>query len=169
MTPAGVTLTFMGVTYWLVPMLRGRRLWSVRLAHASVWLWFGGMVIFSNALHRLGLMGMPRRTMIGAAPYVQPEWQATLPLVAVGGGILFVSALLYFLNMALTVTVSRVRYEGEVPFAEALSGAEHAPVVFERWRPWLALAVILVVLAYGPVLLRLAVTTPLDAPGFRAW
>ena len=89
-----VTLTFMGVTYWLVPMLRGRRLWSARLAHASVWLWFGGMVIFSNALHRLGLMGMPRRTMIGAAPYVQPEWQAALPLVAVGGGILFVSALL---------------------------------------------------------------------------
>ena len=139
-----------------------------RLAHASVWLWFGGMVIFSNALHRLGLMGMPRRTMIGAAPYVQPEWQATLPLVAVGGGILFVSALLYPQHGAHR-DVSRVRYEGEVPFAEALSGAEHAPVVFERWRPWLALAVILVVLAYGPVLLRLAVTTPLDAPGFRAW
>jgi cytochrome c oxidase subunit I len=164
-----VTLTFMGITYWLVPMLRGRRLWSVRLAQASVWLWFGGMVIFSNALHRLGLMGMPRRTMIGAAPYVQPEWQAVLPLVAIGGSLLFVSGLLYFANMLLTVVASRVPYEADVPFAEALSGAEHAPAIFERWRPWLALAVVLIVLAYGPVLLHLAVTTPFDAPGFRVW
>jgi cytochrome c oxidase subunit 1 len=69
-----VTLSFMGITYWLVPMLRGRALWSRRLALVQVWLWVGGMVIFSNALHRLGLMGMPRRTMIGAAPYVQPEF-----------------------------------------------------------------------------------------------
>lgn len=164
-----VTLTFMGITYWLVPMLRGRRLWSVRLAQASVWLWFGGMVIFSNALHRLGLMGMPRRTMIGAAPYVQPEWQAVLPLVAVGGSILFVSALLYFANMLLTVVASRTPYEADVPFAEALSGPEGAPAIFERWRPWLAVAAILIVLAYGPMLLHLAVTTPLDAPGLRVW
>ena len=83
-----VTLSFMGITYWLVPMLRGRALWSRRLALVQVWLWVGGMVIFSNALHRLGLMGMPRRTMIGAAPYVQPEWKPVLPLVAVGGTIL---------------------------------------------------------------------------------
>src|SRR5215470_12178269 len=76
-----VTLSFMGITYWLVPTLRGRALWSRRLALAQVWLWLGGMLIFSNALHRLGLMGMPRRTQITAAPYVTPEWKAVLPLV----------------------------------------------------------------------------------------
>ena len=76
-----VTLSFMGITYWLVPMLGGRALWSRRLALVQVWLWVGGMVIFSNALHRLGLMGMPRRTMIGAAAYIQPEWKPVLPLV----------------------------------------------------------------------------------------
>jgi hypothetical protein len=36
-------------------------------------------------------------------------------------------------------------------------------------RPWLALAVVLIVIAYGPTLARLVVTTPLNAPGFRVW
>ena len=50
-----------------------------------------------------------------------------------------------------------------------MSGPEHAPAFLDRWRPWLALAGLLIVVAYGPVLVRLAHTTPLNAPGFRVW
>jgi cytochrome c oxidase subunit I len=164
-----VTLSFMGITYWLVPLLRGRALWSPRLALAQVWLWLVGMLIFSNALHRLGLMGMPRRTQIGAAPYVTAEWKAVLPLVGIGGTLLFVSAMLYFLVLLLTVFASREPAAREVQFAEAMSGPDHAPVLFDRWKPWLALAFVLIALAYGPSLLQLAATTPLDAPGMRVW
>lgn len=164
-----VTLSFMGITYWLVPLLRGRALWSRRLALVQVWSWVAGMVIFSNALHRLGLMGMPRRTMIGAAPYVQAEWKPLLPLVGIGGAILTVSALLYFLNLALTLVASRQASTHAVAFAEAMSGPDHAPAIFDRWRPWLTLAVVLIVLAYGPSLARLIVSTPFDAPGLRVW
>jgi cytochrome c oxidase subunit I len=76
-----VTLTFMGVSYWLVPYLRGRALWNRQLALAQAWLWFVGMGIFSHSMRRLGLLGMPRRTMIGASTYLglQPNWQADLP------------------------------------------------------------------------------------------
>jgi cytochrome c oxidase subunit 1 len=164
-----VTLSFMGITYWLVPMLRGRELWSRRLALVQVWLWVGGMVIFSHALHRLGLMGMPRRTMIGAAPYVQPEWKPVLPMVAVGGTILTLSALLYFANLVLTLVASRASYTQGVAFAEAMSGPDHAPAIFDRLRPWLALAVVLIALAYGPTLAHLIATTPFDSPGMRVW
>jgi cytochrome c oxidase subunit 1 len=164
-----VTLSFMGITYWLVPLLRGRALWSPRLALAQVWLWLVGMVNVSNALHRLGLMGMPRRTRIMAAPYVTPEWKAVLPLVGIGGTLLFVSAMLYFLVLILTVVASRKPYVGDVPFAEALSGPESVPVMFDRWKPWLALAFVLNALANGPTLVHLVVTTPLDAPGLRVW
>ena len=164
-----VTLSFMGITYWLVPYLAGRPLWSRRLGLAQVWLWFGGMIIFSNALHRLGLMGMPRRTMIGASAYLQPEWKAALPLVGVGGTILFVSGMLYFLNLVLTLAASRGPAPAVPEFAEALSGPEHAPAILDRWRPWLALTVVLILIAYGPTLVRLAVTTPFNAPGLRVW
>lgn len=164
-----VTLTFMGITYWLVPVLCGRALWSRRLALAQAWLWFGGMVVFSNSLHRLGLMGVPRRTMLGAAPYLQPEWKAVLPLVGIGGTVLFVSALLYFLNLGLTLVASREPAPAMPSFAEALSGPEHAPAILDRWRPWLALAAALIAIAYGPMLFRLATTTPLTTPGFRVW
>jgi cytochrome c oxidase subunit 1 len=164
-----VTLTFMGITYWLVPHLAGRALWSRRLALVQAWLWFGGMLVFSNALHRLGVMGAPRRTMLGAAPYLQPEWKAVLPLVGIGGAVLFLSGLLYFLNLALTLAVSRAAAPAPPEFSEALSGAEHAPAVLDRWRPWLALAALLIVIAYGPTLVRLAAATPLITPGLRVW
>jgi cytochrome c oxidase subunit 1 len=164
-----VTLSFMGITYWLVPLLCGRALWSRGLALVQVWVWVVGMFVFSNAMHRLGLMGMPRRTMIGAAPYIQPEWKPVLPLVAVGGSLLTLSALLYFANLLLTLVASREPYTEGVPFAEALSGPDHAPALFDRFRPWLVLATILIVLAYGPSLVRLIATTPFDTPGLRVW
>ena len=164
-----VTLSFMGITYWLVPLLRGRALWSRRLALVQVWSWVVGMVIFSNALHRLGLMGMPRRTMIGAAAYIQPEWKPLLPLVAIGGTLLTVSALLYFANLALTLLVARPPHPQGVVFAEAMSGADHALSILDRVRPWLVLAVVLIALAYGPSLVDLIATTPFDNPGLRVW
>lgn len=164
-----VTLTFMGITYWLVPMLRGRALWSRRLALVQAWLWFVGMAIFSTAQHQLGLMGMPRRTMIGSSTYLQPEWKVLLPLVGIGGTIIFVSALLYFLNMLLTLVASRAPAPAMPQFAEAISGPEHAPAILDRWRPWLALAAVLIAIAYGPTLVRLVATTPFTSPPFRVW
>jgi cytochrome c oxidase subunit I len=112
---------------------------------------------------------MPRRSQIGASAYLQPEWKAALSLVGIGGSLLFVSGVLYFLNLALTAVASRGAAPAVPGFAEALSGAADTPAILDRWRPWLALAVVLIVIAYGPTLARLVVTTPLNAPGFRVW
>ena len=169
LTVAGaVTLTFMAVTYWLVPLLTGRRLWSRWLALAQAWLWFGGMAIFSNTLHRLGLLDMPRRTAIGSAPYVLPEWEALLPLVAVGGSILFASGMLYFANLLLTLWRGTPGAVKEVPFAAAVSGPSEAPAFLDRWHPWLAVAVALIVIAWVPPLLHV-LTTAVEVPGLRPW
>jgi cytochrome c oxidase subunit 1 len=164
-----VTLTFMGITYWLVPHLAGRPLWSRPLALGQVWLWFAGMLIFSPTLHELGLRGMPRRTLVSQVSYMQAEWKTLLPLVGIGGTLLFVSALLYFLNMVLTVVASRRSPQPALEFAEPISGPDQAPAFVDRWRPWLVLAALFIVVAYGPTLFRLATTTPLTTPGFRVW
>ena len=41
--------------------------------------------------------------------------------------------------------------------------------MLDRLKPWLALAGLLIVIAYGPTLVRLVATTPLTSPGFRVW
>jgi cytochrome c oxidase subunit I len=163
------TLTYMGITYWLVPVLWRRALWSRRLALAQAWLWVFGMLIFSHSLHALGLMGMPRRSMISAAPYVQPEWKMDLALTGIGGSILFLSALLYFLNIVLTMVASRQPAPAMPGFAEAISGSQEAPAFLDRWPVWLALTAALIVIAYGPTLYHLLRSTPFDTPGLRVW
>ena len=102
----------------------------------------------------LGLRGMPRRTMIGQDAYMQPEWKALLPLVGIGGALLFASAVLYFVNTALTVAASRRVPQPAAEFADALSGR-------------LALTALMIAVAYGPTLVRLIATTPLSTPGVR--
>ena len=52
-----VALSIMGISYWLVPSLTGRALWRPKLAVIQTWTWFIGMIIFSNAMHVLGLLG----------------------------------------------------------------------------------------------------------------
>jgi hypothetical protein len=77
--------------------------------------------------------------------------------------------MLYFLNLILTLVASRAPAPAPPVFAEALSGPDHAPAILDRWRPWITLAFVLIAIAYGPTLLRLAVTTPFNAPGLRVW
>lgn len=163
-----VTLTFMGITYWLVPLLSGKPLWNRKLALAQAWSWFGGMLIFSHAMHRLGLLGAPRRTMLGSAPYVLDEWSPLLPWVGIGGTILFVSSVLYFLNIVATL-VSKKRAVVEVPFAESMTPASEGPRILERWSLWISIAIVFVLLAYGPALIGLLSETTSSSPGFKVW
>jgi cytochrome c oxidase subunit I len=164
-----VTLTFIGITYWLVPTLTGHALWSRRLAQAQVWTWFVGMAIFSHAMHNLGILGAPRRTMLGAAAYVQDAWRWDMRMTGIGGAILFVSSMLYFVDIVMTVIASRAPAPAPPEFSEAMSGPDHMPAIFDRWKPWLAIAAVLILVAYGPNLVRLALTTPLVTPGMRVW
>ncbi len=168
---SGVTLTFMGILYWLVPYLTGRALWSRPLGLVQPWLWLVGMGLMSFAQHWLGLLDMPRRTMVGSAAYLplRPDWQALLPLVGIGGVILFTSGLLFFVNIVMTWVAGRRPARVEVPVAEALHGPETGPVVLDRWRPWLTVALALIIFAYGPVLAMLVASAAFNVPGVRVW
>ena len=165
-----VTLSFMGISYWLVPYLTGKKLWGQKVAVWQAWTWFIGMIIFSNAMHVLGLLGAPRRVPLGLAPYVPAEWNSRLFQVGVGGAILFVSAILYFTVMVKTaLNKETVAEEVEVPVATAMQDPALGPVWLDRWAPWLYGAVALIVLVYGPVLFELIKNIALTSPGFRVW
>lgn len=169
---SATTLTFIGIAYWLIPHMTGRKLWNKKVAVAQTWAWFIGMAVFSRGFHLMGILGAPRRTMLGAATYIPTEWQAPLAFVGVGGSILFVSGVLLFGNILMTVFAGKklpVAEIPDIPVAETVSGPEDGPVWLSQWKPWLAVTIALIVVAYGPVLYEAIRTAEYTSPGFRLW
>ncbi len=167
-----VTLSFIGITYWLIPNLTGNALWNPGAARAQVWLFAVGMAIFSGSHHFLGIFySVPRRTMLGAAPYLSGEWKPWLLLAAAGGVILWASLLLYFVIVLGTVFAStKLREPIEMPVAEAVTRVpEEAPTWLDSWTPWLIASIIVIVLSYGLPLVHMVASANLSSPGFRLW
>jgi cytochrome c oxidase subunit 1 len=152
-----VALTFMGITYWLWPQLTGKRLQHRTLAAVQPYVWFVGMTLMSNAMHRGGLAGIPRRT-------AEPQYEnvtfdalfgsiAEIRLQIALGGILLSTSLAMFLVVVTgtwLVDRSPIAVDGDLP--PAISGPDHAPRAINNLKLWLLIAVVLVALAYGPPL-----------------
>jgi len=168
---SAATLSFIGITYWLIPHITGRKLWHPKVALTQAWVWFIGMIIFSNGMHTLGLLGAPRRTPLGMAPYVPPEWIPRQIQSGIGGAILLVAATLYFIVIIGTVVAKR-RVPAdvpEIPVATALHDPQQTPAILDRWAPWLIATVVLIIIAYGPQLIKQISTMQLTSPGLRVW
>ncbi len=165
-----VALTFMAGSYWLVPQLTGSQLYSRPIGLFQVVLWFIGMTIMSNAMTRQGLLGIPRRT-------AEPEYQgftfdggsglvASLDVqLSIGGALLFISLVLFIVNMGITALDKR---EGPVPdgtIPPALSGADDSPQVLDNLKLWVIIAIVLVILAYTLPLASIIERGGLFGPG----
>lgn len=166
---SATTLTFMGISYWLVPKLTGRNLFSPFLARLQGWTWFIGMLLFSNAYHVLGLhFGVPRRSQLGVAPYADSAWTPFLVESVLGVTLLTISATLFFAVILGTLFLSRKSTkEIEMPVAEVVSPA---PAWLDVWWPWVYGAIALVIVAYGPMLFQLIREAQFTSPGyFQIW
>jgi cytochrome c oxidase subunit 1 len=162
-----VALTFMGATYWLLPRILGRALRFRALAIAQPYLWAAGMVLFSTSYHIAGLRGLPRRVYSAALTGSEgAAWHTLTVVAAVGGVILFVSALCFVVVVAGTWIGRRTADPAGFEFAQAL----HPPTatgVWDRFGLWTILAVILVVAAYAYPLWTLLAHPRYGSPGFK--
>ena len=150
-----VTLSFIGISYWLIPFLTGRELMGRRLALAQAWLWFVGVLLFARGQIAAGLLGEPRRLSIGEAPYRDlisaglDNW-----LTAIGGTLMVISGLLYFIVVLWTVFAGRrLTQPLEIPVAEMRFGARETSPRLDQLGFWFLIAVILVAIAYIPTIL----------------
>jgi len=102
---SAVALTFMGTAYVIVPRMLGRQLELRPMARVQPWLWFIGMLLFSIPTHVTGLMGMPRRVFDPSYGNhaTAVSWQGLTAVSAIGGLLLFVSALFFVLPMFFTL------------------------------------------------------------------
>jgi cytochrome c oxidase subunit 1 len=149
-------LTFMAIGYWLFPQITGKRLRLRSVATVQPYIWFVGMTLMSNAMHRAGLAGIPRRT-------AEPQYDAVTfqgvvggvsemrLQIAIGGVFLFLGLMLFLLVIFATwlggSRTAPLRVNGTIP--APLSGPEHSPKILDNLKLWTAIAVVLIVLAYG--------------------
>jgi cytochrome c oxidase subunit 1 len=163
-----VALSFMGVSYWMLPRLTGRVLIWPRVATLQPYLWFAGMQCFSIPNHVAGVLGMPRRVYTGEFQGVAAA-QAWIPLVdlsALGGVILFVSAMCYVGVLVGTMLVSPRGATRSIEYAESLVPPTPGPSIWDRLGLWAAIAVVLIILAYAQPLYHLHTLARFPSRGF---
>lgn len=165
-----VTLSFMSIAFWLIPHLTGKRLVAPKIALASTWLWFVGMMLFAIGMHWEGLLGVPRRALISATAlpiYKEGYMHSQIPMALTGisGVVLLVGGLMFFYTLFATLLSPRVddaEVTTPIPYSDVISPAGQnlstASTVVRSTEPLLALwavAFALVFLMYGPVVLKL--------------
>jgi cytochrome c oxidase subunit 1 len=151
-----VALTLMGVAYWLIPYLTGRALYSRRIALASAWVYTVGVLIFARGMISGGLEGMPRRTFLAQAAYSSPAWRLPGILTGVGGTTMFVGVMLFFLVIGLTIVAGRrAGAPADIPVSQTLTAPARVgwELSLDRLGLWMAAAIVLILIAYGPWLL----------------
>ena len=160
-------LTFMGATYWLLPRLLGRELRLVGLARIQPWLWFIGMGIFSTSFHIAGLRGLPRRVYSGALAGEQGDaWAALTSSGAIGGVILFLSAMAFVSVVIATWTSGRTIEAPAFEFAVPLEPVTTMGL-WDRLGLWTIVGIVMIILAYGYPLATLIMTPRYGSPPFQ--
>ncbi len=162
-----VAMSFMGATYWLLPRLLGRELKLVGLARVQPYLWFLGMAFFSISYHIAGIRGLPRRVYSAAltGEYGQ-TWMGLTQVAAVGGVILFLSALAFVIVVVATWTSGRRIDAPAFDFGEALMPPTTIGL-WDRYGLWTIAAVVLVIIAYGYPLATLIAYPRFGSPPYQ--
>ncbi|MCO8127207.1 cbb3-type cytochrome c oxidase subunit I [Acidimicrobiia bacterium EGI L10123] len=165
-----VGLSIMAISYWMVPYLTGKQLFAPGLAVAQVWAWFIGVLIFARGQMWGGIDGVPRRTQLRDAVYYgDNDWGTATLFTAVGGLIMFVGGVLFFVVIVGTIFNKRVVSETQViPVAEIEHGSRSTWRVLDSLGTWTIIAVVLSVVVYGEVLAHYLPLTEVSPP-IRPW
>ena len=100
---AGTALAFMGVTYYVIPLIFRRKVAMWPLAQLQPYLFAGGMAVFSVAMTFAGTFGVPRRhwdTTFSQAPFemqFDPAVDLVTAIMAVGGLVAALGGAIYIL------------------------------------------------------------------------
>jgi cytochrome c oxidase subunit I len=151
-----IVIMYFAIAYDLWPHLTGRPLASLRLMRTQLWLWFIGMIVTTFTWHWVGILGMPRR--MAYYDYADPAIAAqafSVTLSAIGGFILVISGVLFFIVLIRGHRTARVEVES-YRFATAVHQPVTIPVALNGFALWVALMVGLTVTNYGYPILQLA-------------
>jgi cytochrome c oxidase subunit 1 len=155
-TVAGpIFLSYIGMSLFLVVKLTGKEL---KLPRLNVWMpyvWTIGIMIFSTGLFITGANGEPRRTNMGLtytdpeSPLYEPGWQIAKYLGSLGGTIMTIAGLMFFIVFFATLFGKSLKAGALDLITSETYHDEHVPAV-QSFTPWLIGAALLLVIAYTP-------------------
>ncbi len=105
----GTTLTFMGVTYYLIPLIFRRKIVGFKWAQIQPWLFAIGIGIVAISMIVLGVFGVPRRhwdITFSGGPFTHafnPVADFFWVTFAIGGTLAFIGALIWVLIVVISV------------------------------------------------------------------
>jgi cytochrome c oxidase subunit 1 len=94
-------------------------------------------------------------------------WEGLTYASALGGLILFASAMFFVLVMVFTLVAGKRTEPSEIEWAEPLGERSTKPLIWDRLGLWFVVAVILVILAYAIPLSDIFGMTRYGSPGFK--
>ncbi|MFC7371344.1 b(o/a)3-type cytochrome-c oxidase subunit 1 [Fictibacillus iocasae] len=169
---SSVTLTFFGISYWLIPYLSGRTLTKRmhKLGIIQTVMWAVGMFFMSGAMHLVGLFGAPRRTAYTTYnDHPQAvDWIPYQAVMAIGGTILFL-AILLVLYIAYYLAFQAPKGETEFPIGEVEDAAVKTPVILENWKLWVGISAALILIAYTVPFWHMIEHAPAGSQGYKFW
>lgn len=157
MTVAGPTLlAILGLNIYMYTKISGKELKYKTFVTIVPYVWMIGTALLSHGLMSGGLMGEPRRTNMGMS-YTNPAsemfnnaWVPTSTMTMIGGIIMGVAALLYFTAFFRTLFSKKVNEpELYLPVSEEVH-VEKKYAILDNLVPWTIVAIIIVVISYGP-------------------
>jgi heme/copper-type cytochrome/quinol oxidase subunit 1 len=114
---------------------------------------------------------MPRRTAISLIDYPEPHaWKLAGILIGIGGSLMFAGVVVFFVIVAATVLVGKRVEIADIPYSVTLARPQTVgwELGLDRLRYWIAAAVVLIVILYGPFLAS-QFPLRLNIPGFVAF
>lgn len=173
MTVAGpVFLAIIGMSTYLFSTMSGKRIFMPKINVIIPYLWTIGVLIFSTGLMWGGLIGEPRRTNLGltylnpANEQFRPDWVPTTTLALLGGIIMFIAGMMFLVVFFGTMFRKRSAEPVlDLPVSEAYHDEKRIPL-FDKFKPWLIVMAIILVIAYVPALLNVNKNTGPKAPAF---
>lgn len=177
LTVAGpVLLAFLGGSLYLIGQFLNKEIRLKRTAMIMPYIYTIGLFIMSYGLKIGGLKGMPRRTNTGAtyanpdSILFQPDWIPYINLTVVGGVIMFIGIVMFIASFFTTVFSKSKpgtdpdKADVTFPISEPLHDEDAKWL--RNFKPFIIIAIILIVLSYTPVIIDVLQATYGGSPPY---
>jgi cytochrome c oxidase subunit 1 len=170
-----VFLSFLGMSLMMLCQFRGVRIPFPKLNLWTPWLWLIGVSIFSTGLSVAGVLGEPRRTNLGlmhdnpAMARHLSEWYVWDVMGAIGGIIMFLSTVLFFINFFGAIFRRSQEERGRIRFPTSEAHHDERLPWFENFKPWVALMILAILIAYIPPLYQITRGNQQKAVPYLPW